>query len=1032
MKPLLDLVPTLSALDTWQAFAIEGTARATLAMAAAALVGAALWRASASVRHLVWASALAGALAMPWLMLTLPSWRVPILPHARAQAKAAAPDARPTSLPGPVAWEMPAGAAVADTTMGERTIDPGRPDIEPIVGRAPSKGPAALDWASWLAAAWGVGVVVVLVPMLTGLARLRRIGRRSARSSDGPLVELADRLGGWFRGSRRVVMLRGDDTTSPMTWGVLRPVILLPAGVETWPRERLRAVLLHELAHVQRWDCLTQMLARLACAVYWFHPLVWMAARRLRIESECACDDLVLQSGARATEYATALLDVARALRSTRGLAAAAVPMARPLQLEGRLRAILDASRNRRVVTRRGACLLFAAAAVVLLPLSVARLAARAENAAAKETAKEEGRPARPARMTVAGRVLDPDGRPVPEAKVAILGRRKLAALNARSEDQHVVLGRSEAGAEGRFQLDVPRTSSVTHYELHVLASRPGFGLGWAEMNRDAEAPTADVRLQPEQLIEGRLVDLQGVPASGVTIRTSSIGIAQQDGSRYDGINLWKAPLVLLNDVWPGPIVSDAEGRFRLTGIGRGVQVGLEVDGARFARQHLGVQTDAKDSPKRATLAVQPAMRVSGRVICADTGAPLADATVVVGSSQNMFSSGDDEYRTDADGRYDANPSSGKHVSVTVYPPIGSPYLIFERNFEGDDGAARREINVEVPRGVLLTGRITERGSGRPLVGASVFYENGRSNVVEGKGTIPGWMSAISSGPDGRYAIAVAPGKGQLLVYGATDDFVHEMKGDREIASGKPGGQRHYAHAFVPYEVKEGQAPTEIDVALKPGVTLEGRVVGPEGQTVDKAEIVTTLSISPFHTFWRGDFTVPVRDGHFELHGLALDRHYRCSFLDVKNGWGTTLDVTAALAADGPLNVKLQPCGSARARLVDEEGRPAPKGTVLLNLVCTPGPGTNLGGDSLTEAERNMLRADEVIYANVDRQNYWNSRRAERDGHLTFPALIPGATYRIYEYTRGKSGHAHRWRDFTVEAGRTTDLGDVRVKTEGR
>ena len=155
--------------------------------------------------------------------------------------------------------------------------------------------------------------------------------------------------------------------------------------------------------------------------------------------------------------------------------------------------------------------------------------------------------------MTVAGRVLDPDGRPVAGSEGGHPRAAEAGRTHPRSEDQHEVLGQSEAGADGRFRLEVPRTSSLTHYELHALASRPGFGLGWAEMNRDAECTRGRRAASARAIRRGEARRPPGRTGSGVMLRISSIGVARKDGSRYDGINLWKAGFESLKDVWPVP-----------------------------------------------------------------------------------------------------------------------------------------------------------------------------------------------------------------------------------------------------------------------------------------------------------------------------------------------------------------------------------------------------------------------------------------------------------------------------------------------
>ena len=1004
-------------LGTWQTFAVVVTFRTTLVLTTASVACVLMRKSSASSRHLVWTLAVTGALAMPLLALALPAWRLPVLPAAE-RAIAPADRIEPSSIPFEA--ETNSGRPIIESEVASYQADAGPTAKSEIKPKSRSR-----SWAAWATVIWAAVAVAVMIPLFVGQARLWLIERRSLRVDRSPWTELADRLRTSLGLSRPVALLQGESAASPMTWGVLRPKILLPVGAEDWPDDRLHDVLLHELAHVQRWDCLSQILARLACAVYWFHPLAWLASYRLQVERELACDDLVLQSGSKATDYAGHLLDLARCFRPSPGLATAAVPMARASQIERRLKAILDGSRCRRALSRRAALLMVALSAAVVLPLSAARLVG-----ATTEQKGEAGVGVRSAAMTVSGRVLDPDGKPVANADVVIVGRRKLAALNARSEGQHEALGHTTTDAQGRFRLDVQRTSSLTHYESYAFALAPGFGLGWTEFNRDAESPSTDVKLKPEQIVEGRLADSKGAPAAGVGLHVSTIGVVKKEVGGFDGLNLAKEVPDGMKTVWPKAAPTDADGRFRLTGVGRGVQVRFRTEDPRFARQGFQVMTDAAEGPKQATLTLRQAMPVSGRVTCADTGKPIRDAIVaVVSGSDRDLLGGEDQYRTDADGRYKANPTTGKYLQVTVYPPVGSPYLIYGRKFEGEDETAARVADLAVPRGVLVTGRITERSTGRPLSGASVLYENGGTNVIEKEGTIPGWMAAVSSGANGRYAIAVTPGKGHLLVYGATADFVHEMKGGRELQNGKPGGERHYAHAFVPYEAKPGPGSLPIDVTLRPGITVAGRVVGPEGQAIDKAEIITTLSISPFHHSWRGDFTIPVREGRFELHGVSPDRSVKCSFLDAENGWGTTIEVDAAMASGGPLTVKLEKCGTAKARLVDEKGNPHEKGVLIPEILGNPGPGTNYGGESLTPEEKGLLLADQAYIANVDRRNYWQAPRSDARGLIALPYLIPGATYRIYEYTPDRGKNAFRWRDFTLGSGQSLDLGDVRKKT---
>lgn len=308
------------------------------------LAAALLRRQSAALRHFVLASAIACAAAMPVLQVIAPAWQIPMTAFwASHQGDAAA--AAPTEwlVDGQATGNLPAAASRSRTFA------------------LPSLGQI------WLA-----GVVASLTMLLVGFCRLAWVTSRSRTVVDGTWSDMVTTLSRGRTPRPPVRLLQTDHPTLLVTWGLTRPKILLPSAAREWPADRIRAVVGHELAHVERCDWAVQMVTELLRCLYWFNPLVWVACHRLRLESEKACDDAVLSMGIDAPEYATHLLDVARAFRrtQTRRSVFPAPAMARPSHLERRVRVMLNTRLNHAPLTRLAGIAVAVAVLAVTIPIA--------------------------------------------------------------------------------------------------------------------------------------------------------------------------------------------------------------------------------------------------------------------------------------------------------------------------------------------------------------------------------------------------------------------------------------------------------------------------------------------------------------------------------------------------------------------------------------------------------------------------------------------------------------------------------------
>ena len=352
-------------------------------LAVAAVAAVILRRDSAATRHLVWLLAMVALLGVPVLSAVLPRWRV--LPEwARMLADPAVVSTRSRLMARPAdgAIEVPRhadpeGAATPSATAYQPAAGP--PGSRPISAAIPPSALGSSGWLDALPVVWAMGSCVFILRLIASrwmLGKIERQGTIIGPSGHPATIHLRvaralEAACSQFGIRRPVTLLFHPDRTIPLVWGMLRYRLLLPAAARHWSDEQLRSVLLHEFAHIKRRDTTSQLLAQIACVLHWFNPLVWLAAWRLGVECERACDDLVLASGVRPSAYAEHLLDVVTGCSPAGWTPSGGLAMTRKSSLERRLVAVLSHQRNRRGVSAALTFIAIVIAVGIVVPIAM-------------------------------------------------------------------------------------------------------------------------------------------------------------------------------------------------------------------------------------------------------------------------------------------------------------------------------------------------------------------------------------------------------------------------------------------------------------------------------------------------------------------------------------------------------------------------------------------------------------------------------------------------------------------------------------
>ncbi len=619
------------------------TIETTLVVALAAIVAIAGKKASAASRAIVWIGAIAATIAIPIVALVSPGFGIPLLDN-RDEANRSSLVTRSTSAEMPsspsnhdrvqfhLSYEESKGPRLSESN----TASPTR-FVDPLRTRTMHSNPTpqkASVLASIVFMIWPIGFMISILSNIIAFIRLRSIEIRSERIESGSIRDLMDEILTRLKIQKRVPLIKGCADVMPMTWGTIRPIVLLPSGVEAWSDDRSRVVLTHEAAHIRRLDHFTQAIARCAVAIHWFNPFVRVAAKALRIESERACDDLTLELGETPSIYAAVLLETARSYRDSRfPLGTAGIAVARKSRLEARVSAILDPLRNRQEISRRSLIAIVSTFLLMSIILGSIRPTMRTASAAPPKTEARSKvtdlvkRPSGP--MSFGGRVIDLETKkPIEGAKIVV--NRFIPGIDRKDAPAWVGDETLRSDADGRFtlaftaeQIAETGVGFIIYFDHPDYIKRRSRRSSLIEFIRSIEAGEKPffetIFLEHGLEYSGEFVDPEGRAVPNVHLHFDTYGMSDYHYKDYP-----------VNDT-----TSDLQGRFRVR-LSKTRLLRMYATPSEHATYYAFYGTHDFDHPKDVwaqtdlgRITLERGVRVSGKLIGLD-GKPLAGESVEI------------------------------------------------------------------------------------------------------------------------------------------------------------------------------------------------------------------------------------------------------------------------------------------------------------------------------------------------------------------------------------------------------------------